>query len=149
MEEFLVPRVENLFALTAFAYLGLGLLTGTYPGFVILIGQTQTPGLRFQVAFYGAAALFGFFAFLDSIGYIVQLSPTVTKWHFWLSFVGVTLCFIGGAIFRFGAENAKEPWTLGVNSIFFSVAAGTVAFLSAQVWFAFDLAHAVLKMAKP
>jgi hypothetical protein len=141
-----VPRVENLFALTALAYLAAGLYVGTYSGFVVLVGQTQVPGLRFQVLFYGVAALFGVFAFLNSIGYIIQLSPTATKWHFWLSFVGVALCFIGGAIFRFGAENAKEPWTLGVNAIVFSVGAGLLAFLPVQLWFAFDLVRAVLRL---
>jgi hypothetical protein len=63
-----------------------------------------------------------------------------------LSFVGVTLCFIGGAIFRFGAEDAKEPWTLGVNAIVFSVGAGLLAFLPVQLWFAFDLVRAVLRL---
>ena len=143
-----MPRVENLFALTALAYLAAGLYAGTYSGFVVLVGQTQVPGLRFQVLFYGVAALFGVFAFLNSIGYIIQLSPTATKWHFWLSFVGVALCFIGGAIFRFGAENAKEPWTLGVNSIALLVIGGLFMFLSVQVWFAFDLARAVFNLRK-
>jgi hypothetical protein len=141
-----VPRVENLFALAALAYLAVGLYTGTYSGFEVLVGQTQVPSLRFQVLFYGVAALFGGFAFLNSIGYIIQLSPTVMTWHFWLSFVGVTLCFIGGAIFRFGAENAKEPWTLGVNAIAFSVGVGLLAFLSVQLWLAFDLVRAVLRL---
>jgi energy-converting hydrogenase Eha subunit E len=141
-----VPRVENLFALAALAYLAIGLYTGTYAGFEVLVGKTQVPGLRFQVLFYGVAALFGVFAFLNSIGYIIQLSPTVMIWHFWLSFVGVTLCFIGGAIFRFGAENAKEPWTLGVNAIAFSVGAGLLAFLSVQLWLALDLVRAVLRL---
>jgi protein-S-isoprenylcysteine O-methyltransferase Ste14 len=94
------------------------------------------------------AALFGVFAFLYSIGYIIPLSPTMSLWHFWLSFVGATLVIMGGAIFWFGARNAKEPWTVGVNSIVFSIAAGLLAFLSVQLWFAFDLARAVLRLSK-
>jgi hypothetical protein len=143
-----MPRVENLFAATASGYLAVGLFTGTYSGFEVLVGQTQIPGLRFQVTFYGVAALFGVFAFLYSIGYILPLSPTMAKWHFWLSFVGVALCVAGGAIFRLGAENAKEPWTLGVNSIALSVIGGLFMFLSVQVWFAFDLARAAFNLRK-
>lgn len=143
-----MPRVENLFAATALAYLAVGLFTGTYSGFIVLVGQIQVPGLRFQVIFYGVAALFGVFAFRYSIGYILPLSPTMAKWHFWLSFVGVALCIGGGAIFRFGAENAKEPWTLGVNSIALTVVGGLLMFLSVQVWFAFDLARAVFSLRK-
>jgi len=100
------------------------------------------------VPFYGVAALFGVFAFLYSIGYIIPLSPTLAKWHFWLSFVGVALCIAGGAIFWFGAEKAKEPWTVGVNLIAFSVIAGLLTFLPVQLWFAFDLARAVLRLSK-
>jgi hypothetical protein len=143
-----VPRVENLFAMTSLAYLALGLFTGTYSGFIVFVGPRQVPSLRFQVVFYGVAALFGLFAFLYSTGYIIPLSPLMAKWHFWLSFVGVSLFITGGAIFWFGAENAKEPWTLGVNSIGFSIIGGLFAFLSVQVWFAFDLARAVLRLSK-
>jgi len=88
------PRLghENLYEATALAYFALGLFTGTYSGFTVLVGRTQVPGLRLQVPIYGVAALFGVFAFLNSIGYIIPLSPTMAKWHFWLSFVGVTRC---------------------------------------------------------
>jgi hypothetical protein len=57
----------------------------------------------------------------------------MAKWHFWLSFVGVTLCIAGGAILRFGAENAKEPWTLGMNSIALAVVGGPLDVLVCAV----------------
>jgi hypothetical protein len=141
-----VPRVENLFALAALAYLAVGLYTGPYSGFVVSVGQTQVPGVCFQVVFYGVAALFRVFALLSSIGYITQLSPTVMTWHFCLSFVGVALCVIGGAIFRFGSESAKEPWILGANAIAFSVGAGLLAFVSGQLWLACGLFRAVVRL---
>jgi hypothetical protein len=143
-----MPRVENLFAATALAYLALGLYTGSYSAFTVLVAQRQVPGLRLQVPFYCFAALFGMFAFLYSIGYIIPFSPLMAKWHFWLSFVGAGLCIAGGAVFWFGAENAKDPWTWGVNTIVFSVAGGLLMFLSVQLWFAFDLARAVLNLRK-
>lgn len=141
-----MSRIPNLFAATALAYLAVGLFTGRYSGFIVLVRQIQVPDLRFQVIFYGIAGLFGVFAFLYSIGYIIPLSPTMSKWHFWLSFFGVALCIAGGAIFRFGVENAKEPWTLGMNLIAFSLITGLLMFLPVQLWFAFDLARAVLKL---
>lgn len=143
-----MPRGENLFAATALAYLALGLYTGSYSAFTVLVAQRQVPGLRLQVPFYCFAAFFGVFAFLYSVGYIIPFSPLMAKWHFWLSFVGVTLCITGEAIFRFGAENAEEPWTWGVNLIAFSVITGLLAFVPVQLWFAFDLARAVLSLRK-
>jgi hypothetical protein len=63
----------------------------------------------------------------------------MARWHFWLSLVGVVLCATGAAIFWFGAEHAKEPWTWGVNLIAFSWITGILIFLPVQLWFAFDL----------
>jgi hypothetical protein len=146
--EVLVLRVQNLFAMTSLALLTGGIFASMVSsGFAVIVGQRQAFGLRLQVPLFGIATLFSLFAFLYSIGYI-PFSPTMAKWHFWLSLVGVALCITGGAIFRFGAENAKEPWTWGVNSIAFSVIAGLLTFLSVQVWFAFDLARAVLRLSK-
>jgi hypothetical protein len=139
-------RIQNLFALTSLVLLAGGIaLSMTSSGLTVIAGHRHGFALGFQVPLFGVAAIFGMFAFLYSIGYI-PFNPTMPKWHFWLSLVGVALCIIGALIFRFGAENAKEPWTLGVNSIVFSVVVGLLAFFSVQLWFAVDLTRAVLSM---
>jgi hypothetical protein len=148
MLEVLVLRIQNLFAMTSLALLAGGIFASMMSsGFTLILGQRRGFGLGYQVPLFGIAALFSVFAFLYSIGYI-PFSPTMAKWHFWLSLVGVALCIAGAVIFRFAAENAKEPWTVGVNSIVVSVFAGLFAFLPVQLWFAFDLARAVLRLSK-
>jgi hypothetical protein len=148
-----MPRVQNLFAATALALIALGIFasipsrSGVPSGFDVLIGGKNGFGLSLEVPLFGMAALFGVFAFLYSIRYI-PFSPTMAKWHFWCSLVGVALCITGGAIFRFGARALLAWGSLGVSSIAFSVVAGLLMFLAVQFWFAFDLTRAVLSLRK-
>jgi hypothetical protein len=57
--------------------------------------------------FYCIAALFGVFAFLHSIGYI-PFTSAMTRWHFWLSFVSVLVCFSGAATFYWYASRITD-----------------------------------------
>jgi hypothetical protein len=127
-------RIQNLFAVASLLFLSPGLLASQIAstGFTFQIGQRRGFGLSLEVPFYCIATLFGAFAFLYSIGYI-PFNPMMARWHFWLSLVGVVLCVTGAAIFWFGAEHAKEPWTWGVNLIAFSWITGILIFPASAV----------------
>jgi hypothetical protein len=146
-----MPRVQNLFAATALALIALGIFasipsrSGVPSGFDVLIGGKSGFGLSLEVPLFAMAALFGVFAFLYSIRYI-PFSPTMAKWHFWCSLVGVALCITGGAIFRFGAHALLALGSLGVNLMAYTLIAGLLTFLSVQLWFVFDLTRAFLSL---
>jgi hypothetical protein len=145
-----MPKVQNLFAATALVLIVLGLLASMAApsSFDVLIGEKRGFGLSLQLPLFGMATLFGLFAFLYSIGYTLPFSPIMAKWHFWCSLLGVALLITGGAILRFAITNPNGPRPFGLNSIVFSVIAGLLTFLSVQVWFACDLARAVLSLRK-
>src|ERR1700744_4816488 len=83
-------------------------------------------------------------AFLYSIGYI-PFTSAMTRWHFWLSFVSVLVCFSGAAIFyRYVSSITDTTDTrLGPGGMLLaaSFAAGLVTFVSMQLWFTVDLAR--------
>jgi hypothetical protein len=113
----------------------------------------QNRGYAFSVEmpFYCIAALFGIFAFLYSIGYI-PLSATMARWHFWLSVVSVVVCIAGAATFSWYVEYAERARIVDTNIgtggtlVAVSFAAGLLTFVSMQLWFAVDLARALVKM---
>lgn len=143
-------RTQNLFALTAIGLLALGLVLsqfGSQTG-VSISTRTHTYAFANEMPLYCIAALFAAFAFLYSIGYI-PFHPTMARWHFWLSLISVFLCLAGAAIFAWYAQKAPEP-ELGVGGtlVAASFALGVLTFLSMQLWFAIDLARALLTMRK-
>ena len=142
-----MPRVQTLFAATTLALIALGLFASVSSGFDFLIGEKRGFGFSLEVPIFGMAALFCGFAFVYSIRYI-PFSLTMAKWHFWGSIVGVTLCIIAVATFKFGARALLVLGSLGVKLVVFSVITGLLTFLSVQVWFAFDLTRAVLSLRK-
>jgi uncharacterized membrane protein YidH (DUF202 family) len=146
-------RTQNLFALTAIGLLGLGLVLpqfGSQTGLFTISTSNRTHSYAFgnEMPLYCIAALFAAFAFLYSIGYI-PFHPTMARWHFWLSLISVFLCLAGAAIFAWYAQKAPEP-ELGVGGtvVAASFAGGVLTFVSMQLWFAVDLARALLTMRK-
>jgi hypothetical protein len=148
-------RVQNLFAVAAIGLLAFGLLASKFAsqtGFAIHTGaHSRAYGFSNQMPLYCMAALFAGFAFLYSMGYI-PFSSTMMRWHFWLSLVSVVLCVAGWAIFSWYAEYAERIAETKVGQggtlLAASFVAGLLTFPSMQLWFAIDLARAILKMRK-
>jgi hypothetical protein len=148
-------RAQNLFAVAAIGLLAFGLLaskSATQTEFVIQAGANNR-GYEFsnQMPLYCMAALFAGFAFLYSIGYI-PFTPAMAKWHFWLSLASVVLCGAGWEIFSWYAKYAERiaDTKVGPGGMLLaaSFVAGLLTFASMQLWFAIDLARAILKMCK-
>jgi hypothetical protein len=144
-------RIQNLCALTTIGLLALGLGVSQFRSQTELVIQSESHGYAFrkEMPFYCIAALFGVFAFLYSIGYI-PFTSAMTRWHFWLSFVSVLVCFSGAAIFyRYVSSITDTTDTrLGPGGMLLAAffAAGLVTFVSMQLWFTVDLARALWKM---
>jgi hypothetical protein len=151
----LMLRAQNLFAVAAIGLLAFGLLASKFASqteFVIQAGANNRGyGFSNQMPLYCMAALFAGFAFLYSIGYI-PFSSIMMRWHFWLSLVSVVLCVAGWAIFSWYSEYAERIADTKVGPGGMLLAASFVAavltFVSMQLWFAIDLARAILKMRK-
>jgi hypothetical protein len=146
-------KAQNLFAVAAIGLLALGLLASKFAqqtGLTITT-RSRTFMCSNDMPLYCIAAFFAAFAFLYSIGYI-PFSPIMMRWHFWLSLVSVVLCVAGWAIFSWYSEHAERIADTKVGPGGMLLAASFVAavltFVSMQLWFAIDLARAILKMRK-
>ncbi|QNI34557.1 hypothetical protein H7849_12055 [Alloacidobacterium dinghuense] len=131
-------RVQNLFALSSVAFLAFGFVLSKVPGaagITLAISGHRGYGIASQTPLYLIGTLFGLFAFFYSIGYL-SFNQTMAHWHFALSVLGVLLIIIGWALF----PNAN------INLIVASIAVGLLFFLSAQLWFAFDITRAVVHL---
>ena len=144
-------RTQNLFAFAAIGLLALGPLASklwSETGFTV---GTHDRGYVFsnEMPLYCLAALFAGFAFLYSIGYI-PFSPTMMRWHFWLSLVGVFLCVAGWTTFSWYVANEERiaNTRVGAGGMLVAAAflAGLLTFVSMQLWFAIDLARALFKI---
>jgi len=70
----------------------------------------------------------------------------MARWHFWLSLLGFASFIAGAAAFRGIAFKIPQPGQAIVNLVGLCLIAGAILFSSAQVWFAFGLVRAVLRM---
>lgn len=141
-------KAQNLFAVAAIGLLALGLLASKFAqqtGLTITT-RSRTFMCSNDMPLYCIAALFAGFAFLYSIGYI-PFSPTMVRWHVWLSLVSVVACIAGCAIFSWYADSVTDT-KVGPGGMLLaaSFVAAVLTFVSMQLWFAIDLARALFKM---
>lgn len=146
-------RTGHLFATASLMLLIFGLLLARYfrtSGYMSL----HLPVSRVAYAIplstpcYGIGALFALFAGLYTISY-VPFAKGVSQWHFWLSFIGVSLFALGfgmlGVLGRREVLNHHSfQGSLAVAA--FGLILGPWFFVFGQLLFAIGLARAVLEI---